>query len=63
MINEYVLYFIGECDEHEFQCETDVIVSCVPDHKVCDSVPDCIDGSDESYDVCGKCVENLWSNV
>ena len=46
------------CDEDHFNCGE----ACIPRAWVCDNDPDCIDGSDESQDLCmfaGNCGGNF----
>jgi len=51
-----VLSYIGNvtCSAHEFRCKSG---RCVPQSAICDTDNDCHDGSDETFELCGK---QLW---
>ena len=42
-----------ECTSQTFKC-MDGIPACIPSSWVCDGHRECLDGSDESPDICGE---------
>ena len=43
------------CNHDEFNC-SDEVPPCIPKNWVCDGYPECVDGSDEKVEQCGKCI-------
>lgn len=41
------------CSKEEFNC-TGEVPPCIPKNWVCDGYPDCVDSSDEEFELCGK---------
>lgn len=46
------------CGENQFRCDNK---QCINEASVCDFKIDCIDGSDESTETCGKMTDE-WQN-
>lgn len=52
--------FSAQCSDRHFQCKND---ECIHISFVCDSEPDCSDGSDENPEMCKKTGMNNNLNV